>query len=110
MTFLEGILLVVAISILCFLVTIVVLANRKRFFRVVALNTLLFVGYCFVAYHYETFFNKDVFGKGRIVFLLSCVLLHAFLALIITIKSKKFKKNQPSVDRNKKVEEEGDQV
>jgi|SRR5690554_1473908 len=110
MTFLEGILWVVAISILCFLVTIVVLANRKRFFRVVALNTLLFVGYCFVAYHYETFFNKDVFGKGRIVFLLSCVLLHAFLALIITIKSKKFKKNQPSVDRNKKVEEEGDQV
>lgn len=110
MTFLEGILWVVAISILCFLVTIVVLANRKRFFRVVALNTLLFVGYCFVAYHYETFFNKDVFGKGRIVFLLSCVLLHAFLALIITIKSKKFKKNQPSVDRNKKVKEEGDQV
>lgn len=108
MTFLEGILWVVAISILCFLVTIVVLANRNRFFRVVALNTLLFVGYCFVAYHYETFFNKDVFGKGRIVFLLSCVLLHAFLALIITIKSKKFKKNQPSVDQNERVEEEAD--
>ena len=89
MTFLEGILLVVGISMLFFLATIVVLANRKKFFRVIALNTLLFVGYCFVAYHYEVFFDKDIFGKGRIVFLLSCVLIHAVVSLIIVIKSKK---------------------
>ena len=89
MTFLEGILFVVGISMLCFLVTIIVLANRKRFFRVITLNTLLFVGYCFVAYHYETFFSKDIFGKGRIIFLLTCVLLHSIISLIIAIRSEK---------------------
>lgn len=89
MTFLEGILFVVGISMLCFLVTIIVLANRKRFFRVITLNTLLFVGYCFVAYHYETFFSKDIFGKGRIIFLLTCVLLHSIISLIIVIRSEK---------------------
>lgn len=110
MTFLEGILWVVSISILCFLVTIVFLANRKHFFRVVALNTLFYVGYCFVAYHYETFFDRDVFGKGRIIFLLSCVLLHAILALVFTIKSKKITANQSKVDQNEKKEEGADEM
>lgn len=89
MTFLQGILLVVGISMLCFLVTVIVLASRKKFFRVITLNTLLFVGYCFIAYHYETFFNRDIFGKGRIVFLLSCVFLHAVISMVIVIKSEK---------------------
>jgi len=89
MTFLQGILLVVGISMLCFLVTVIVLASRKKFFRVITLNTLLFVGYCFVAYHYETFFNRDIFGKGRIVFLLTCVFLHAVISMIIVIKSER---------------------
>ncbi len=106
MTFLEGILLVVVISMLCFLVTIVVLANRERFFRVIALNTLLFVIYCYIAYHYEVFFNKDIFGKGRIVFLLSCVFVHALISLIITIKSKKLqKKSSNQVKENEDSEE-----
>lgn len=106
MTFLEGILLVVVISMLCFLVTIVVLANRERFFRVIALNTLLFVIYCYFAYHYEVFFNKDIFGKGRIVFLLSCVFVHALISLIITIKSKKLqKKSSNQVKENEDLEE-----
>ncbi len=89
MTFLQGILAVVAISMLCFLVTIIVLSNRKKFFRVITLNTLVFVGYCFVAYHYEVIFNNDIFGKGRIIFLLTCIFLHAVLSLIIVIKSEK---------------------
>lgn len=89
MTFLEGILFAVGIATLCFLVTIIVLANRKRFFRVITLNTLLFVAYCFIAYHYELFFDKDLFGKGRIVFLLSCVIIHAVVSMIIVIKSRK---------------------
>lgn len=89
MTFLQAILLVVGISMLCFLVTIIVLASRKKFFRVITLNTLLFVGYCFIAYHYETFFNKDIFGKGRIIFLLSCIFLHAVISMIIVIRSEK---------------------
>jgi len=89
MTFLQGILAVVAISILCFLVTIIVLSNRKKFFRVITLNTLVFVGYCFVAYHYEVIFNNDIFGKGRIIFLLTCIFLHAVLSMIIVIKSEK---------------------
>lgn len=89
MTFLQSILVVVGISMLCFLVTIIVLANRKKFFRVITLNTLLFVGYSFVAYHYEAFFSKDLFGKGRIVFLLSCIFLHAVISMILVIKSEK---------------------
>lgn len=89
MTFLQKILLVLAISMLCFLVTIIVLANRKKFFRVITLNTLLFVGYCFIAYHYEVIFGGDLFGKGRVVFLLSCVFLHAVISMIIVIKSEK---------------------
>src|SRR5690606_14182329 len=112
MTFLEGILLVVAVSMLCFLVTIIVLANRKRFFRVMALNTLLFVGYCFVAYHYEIFFNKDIFGKGRIVFLLICVFLHAVISMVIVNRSENIyvsflnnhpKKNEDEPDNNKEL-------
>lgn len=89
MTFLEGIIAVVAVSMLCFLVTIIILSNRKKFFRVITLNTLVFVGYCFVAYHYETIFNNDIFGKGRIVFLLICIFLHAVISLIVVIKSEK---------------------
>ncbi len=89
MTFLQGILVVIAISMLCFLVTIIVLSNRKKFFRVITLNTLVFVGYCFVAYHYEVIFNNDIFGKGRIIFLLTCIFLHAVLSMIIVIKSER---------------------
>ena len=89
MTFLEGIIAVVAASMLCFLVTIIILSNRKKFFRVITLNTLIFVGYCFVAYHYETIFNNDIFGKGRIIFLLICIFLHAVISLIFVIKSEK---------------------
>lgn len=89
MTFLQGILTVVAISMLCFLVTIIVLSNRKKFFRVITLNTLVFVGYCFVAYHYEAIFNNDIFGKGRIIFLLICIFLHAVISMIIVIKSER---------------------
>lgn len=89
MTFLQGIIAVLAISMLCFLVTIIVLANRKKFFRVITLNTVIFVGYCFVAYHYEVIFNNDLFGKGRVIFLLSCVFLHSVISLIIVIKSEK---------------------
>lgn len=111
MTFLEGILLVVAVSMLCFLVTIIVLANRKRFFRVIALNTLLFAGYCFVAYHYEVFFNKDIFGKGRIIFLLTCVFVHAVLSMIIVIRSEKiyvpFLNDHPRKNEDKESETEG---
>ncbi len=89
MTFLQGIIAVLAVSMLCFLVTIIVLANRKKFFRVITLNTLIFVGYCFVAYHYEVIFNNDLFGKGRVIFLLTCVFLHSVISLIIVIKSEK---------------------
>lgn len=89
MTFLQGIIAVLVVSILCFLVTIIVLANRKKFFRVITLNTLIFVGYCFVAYHYEVIFNNDLFGKGRVIFLLTCVFLHSVTSLIIVIKSEK---------------------
>lgn len=89
MTFLQGILVVVAISMLCFLVTIIVLSNRKKFFRVITLNTLVFVGYCFVAYHYEAIFNNDIFVKGRIIFLLTCIFLHAVISMIIVIKSER---------------------
>lgn len=89
MTFLQGILAVIAISMLCFLVTIIVLSNRKKFFRVITLNTFVFVGYCFVAYHYEAIFNNDIFGKGRIIFLLTCIFLHAVISMIIVIKSER---------------------
>lgn len=89
MTFLQGIIAVLAVSMLCFLVTIIVLANRKKFFRVITFNTLIFVGYCFVAYHYEVIFNNDLFGKGRVIFLLTCVFLHSVISLIIVIKSEK---------------------
>lgn len=89
MTFLQGIIAVLAISMLCFLVTIIVLANRKKFFRVITLNTLIFVVYCFIAYHYEVIFNNDLFGKGRVIFLLTCVFLHSVISLIIVIKSEK---------------------
>lgn len=89
MTFLQGILLVVGISMLCFLITIIVLSNRAKFFRVVTLNTLLFVTYCFISYHFDTFFGTDIFGKGRIVFLLICVFLHAIISLYKVIKSEK---------------------
>jgi len=107
MTFLQSILVVVGISMLCFLVTIIVLANRKKFFRVITLNTLLFVGYSFVAYHYEVFFSKDLFGKGRIVFLLLCIFLHAVISMILVIKSEKiyipFLNENPDENSEKKV-------
>lgn len=110
MTFLEGILLVVAVSMLCFLATIIVLANRKRFFRVITLNTLLFVGYCFVAYHYEAFFDKDLFGRGRIIFLLTCVLLHAVISMIIVLRGQKiqipFLKSSPEKEKEEKNKQE----
>lgn len=109
MTFLEGILFVVGISMLCFLVTIIVLANRRKFFRVITLNTLLFVGYCFIAYHYEDFFDKDIFGKGRIIFVLSCVFLHAVISMIIVIRSEKiyvpfFNENPERKDKTDRIE------
>lgn len=87
MTFLQGILAVVAVSMFCFLVTIIILSNRKKFFRVITLNTLIFVGYSFIAYHYEIIFNNDIFGKGRIIFLLTCIFLHAVISMILVIKS-----------------------
>ena len=89
MSFLQGIIAVLTVSMLCFLVTIIVLANRKKFFRAITLNTLIFVIYCFIAYHYEVIFNNDLFGKGRVIFLLSCVFLHSVISLIIVIKSEK---------------------
>ena len=89
MTFLQVIIAVLAISMICFLVTIIVLANRKKFFRVITFNTLIFVVYCFIAYHYEVIFNHDLFGKGRVIFLLSCVFLHSVISLYLVIKSEK---------------------
>ncbi|UUV21102.1 hypothetical protein MG290_03625 [Flavobacterium sp. CBA20B-1] len=109
MTFLEAIIAVVAVSMICFLVTVIVLANRKKFFRVITINTLLFVGYCFVAYHYETLFNKDVFGKGRIIFLLTCVFLHAVIALILVIKSERIYVPFLNENIDKKVEKPDDE-
>ncbi|MBA5792464.1 MULTISPECIES: hypothetical protein [unclassified Flavobacterium] len=109
MTFLQGILVVAGISMLCFLVTIIVLANRKKFFRVITLNTLLFVGYCFVGYHYERFFNKDLFGKGRIIFLLTCIFLHAVISMIIVIKSEKIYVPFLNDNPEGKKEEENDE-
>lgn len=89
MTFLQVIISVLLLSILCFLVTIIVLANRRKFFRVITLNTLIFIFYCFIAYHYEVIFNNDLFGKGRVIFLLSCVFIHSLISMIIVIKSEK---------------------
>ncbi|MDO5637166.1 MAG: hypothetical protein Q4G18_07945 [Myroides sp.] len=101
MTFLQGIIAVLAVSMLCFLVTIIVLANRKKFFRVITLNTLIFVGYCFVAYHYEVIFNNDLFGKGRVIFLLTCVFLHSLISMIIVIKSEKSNFSLNNKEQNK---------
>lgn len=112
MTFLQGIIVVLVISMLCFLVTIIVLANRKKFFRVITLNTLIFIVYCFVAYHYESIFNNDLFGKGRVIFLLTCVFLHSVIALILVIKSEKiyvpFINEDISTKKDEKTPEEKD--
>ena len=42
-----------------------------------------------MAYHYEAIFNNDIFGKGRIIFLLTCIFLHAVISMIIVIKSER---------------------
>ncbi len=88
MAFLKIILAVLVCAVICYLATIIVLAYRKKFFLFTTINTIIFVGYCYISYHYDTFFNTDIFNKNRIIFLLSCVLIHAIVSLLLVSKMK----------------------
>lgn len=108
MAFLEIILAVLICAIICYLATIIVLAFRKKFFLFTFINTLVFMGYCYVSYHYDTFFNTDIFNKNRIIFLLTCVLVHAIVSLIwaskmksnkIVITKKQSEETKESIDK-----------
>lgn len=72
-----------------FFSTIILLANEKDFFKLILINTTILVGYLFVAQKFALYFSdQDIFGDGKLWFLVICLSIQVIVGFIHAIKRK----------------------
>jgi len=88
--------MLIAIAVILFVLgalffsTIILLASERDFFKIITINTLLLLGYLFVAQKYSAQLSEDnLFGVGKLWFLVICLSIQVVVGFIHAIKRKR---------------------
>ncbi len=85
-----------------FFVTIILLADEKDFFKLITFNTLILLAYLFIAQKFALYFSsQDIFGNGKLWFLVICLSIQVISGFIHAIRRKRVflqKKRQKRAD------------
>lgn len=73
-----------------FFATIILLADEKDFFKLITFNTIILLVYLFIAQRFALYFSsQDIFGNGKLWFLVICLSIQVIFGFIHAIRRKR---------------------